>query len=74
MDLLTKVEWHENARQLRNHLESVMVLSEGRFDPEIILEHFVTEQSPATIKSALQALWRKVFGESRAPVTVGSKA
>lgn len=74
MDLLTKVTWGENARQLRNHLESVMVLSEGRFDPEIILEHFVTEESPATIKSALQTLWRKVFGESRAPVSVGSKA
>ncbi|MBI5059501.1 sigma-54-dependent Fis family transcriptional regulator [candidate division KSB1 bacterium] len=74
MDLLTKVTWQENARQLRNHLESVMVLSEGRFDPEVILEHFVTEESPATIKSALQALWRKVFGESRTPVTVGTKA
>jgi len=74
MDLLTKVTWQENARQLRNHLESVMVLSEGRFDPEIILEHFVTEESPATIKSALQALWRKVFSERRTSVTVGSRA
>jgi two-component system response regulator GlrR len=74
MDLLIKVPWHDNVRQLRNHLESVMVLSNGQFDPEIILEHFVTEESPATIKGAFQALWRKVFGENARTAAVRNTA
>lgn len=74
MDLLIKVPWQENVRQLRNHLESVMVLSNGQFDPEIILEHFVTEESPATIKGAFQALWRKVFGENARTATARNSA
>lgn len=66
MELLTKVEWPENVRQLRNHLQSVLVLSEGRFDPEIIREHLVSEGEPATIKGAVTALWRKLTGETEA--------
>jgi DNA-binding NtrC family response regulator len=60
MELLTKVAWPGNVRQLRNHLESVMVLSRGEFEPAIILEHF--EQRPASsgIKSALQTLWGRL--------------
>lgn len=74
MELLTKIEWPENVRQLRNHLQSVLVLSEGRFDPEIIREHLVSEGEPATIKGAVTALWRKLTGESEArAATVTSK-
>lgn len=62
LELLTKVEWPENARQLRNHLESVMVLSEGRFDPDIIREHLITESEPATIKGAVTSMWRRIAG------------
>ncbi|RPH93009.1 sigma-54-dependent Fis family transcriptional regulator, partial [candidate division KSB1 bacterium] len=34
MELLMMVSWPENVRQMRNHLESVMALSEGEFNPE----------------------------------------
>jgi DNA-binding NtrC family response regulator len=60
MELLTNVAWPENVRQLRNHVESVMVLSEGNFDPEIIREHFVPEGEPETIKGAVQTLFKKL--------------
>jgi DNA-binding NtrC family response regulator len=62
MELLMNVAWPENVRQLRNHVESVMVLSGGVFDPEIIREHFTTETSPATIKGAVQSLWKRLKG------------
>ncbi len=60
MELLMKVSWSENVRQLRNHLESVMVLSNGQFDPQIIREHFVEEQAPATIAGVAQSLWQRI--------------
>lgn len=60
MELLMNVAWPENVRQLRNHIESVMVLSGGQFNPDIIREHFVPEGSPATIKGALQGLLNKL--------------
>ncbi|MBU0692957.1 sigma 54-interacting transcriptional regulator [bacterium] len=64
MDLLTKVAWPENARQLRNHLESVMALSEGNFDPEILLAHFEEIEAPQTIRAAVHNLLSKLNGES----------
>jgi DNA-binding NtrC family response regulator len=67
MELLMNVAWPENVRQLRNHVESVMVLSGGVFDPEIIREHFATETSPATIKGAVQGLWNRLRGLSANP-------
>ncbi|HEY3296054.1 MAG TPA: sigma 54-interacting transcriptional regulator [bacterium] len=60
MELLMNVAWPENVRQLRNHIESVMVLSGGEFNPEIIREHFVPEGTPATIKGAFQTLLSKL--------------
>jgi DNA-binding NtrC family response regulator len=60
MELLMNVAWPDNVRQLRNHIESVMVLSGGHFNPEIIREHFIPEGEPATIKGALQGLLNKV--------------
>jgi DNA-binding NtrC family response regulator len=60
MEMLTKVSWPENIRQLRNHLESVMVLSEGQFHPEVLLAHFDQVQAPATIKGAFQTLLGKL--------------
>jgi DNA-binding NtrC family response regulator len=68
MELLMDVPWPENVRQLRNHVESVMTLASGRFDPEIIRAHFVTEGSAGTIKGALQTLWQRLRG------TVGNPA
>lgn len=62
MELLMDVPWPENVRQLRNHVESVMTLASGRFDPEIIRAHFVTESSAGTIKGALQTLWQRLRG------------
>jgi DNA-binding NtrC family response regulator len=64
MELLTKVAWPENARQLRNHLESVMALSEGNFDPEILLAHFEEIESPQTIRAAVFNLLSKLSGEN----------
>jgi DNA-binding NtrC family response regulator len=61
------VPWAENVRQLRNHLESVMVLSHGEFTPEVLLEHFERTADPATIKGALQGLWNKVRGIEAKP-------
>lgn len=60
MELLTKVEWHGNARQMRNHIESVMVLSDGIFDPEVIHAQFQVERvgDPA---SFLKGLYDKIF-------------
>ena len=64
MELLTKVAWPENARQLRNHLESVMALSEGNFDPEILLAHFEEIEAPQTIRAAVFNLLSKLNGET----------
>jgi DNA-binding NtrC family response regulator len=74
MELLTQVAWPENVRQLRNHIESVMVLSGGEFDPQIIREHFMPEGSPATIKGAVQTLWNKLRGTSTQAALSGSRA
>lgn len=74
MELLTHVSWPENARQLRNHIESVMVLSGGEFDPQIIREHFVAEGSPATIKGAVQTLWSRLRGTATQTALSGSRA
>lgn len=73
MELLMNVAWPENVRQLRNHVESVMVLSEGNFDPAIIEEHFVPETSAGTIKGAVQSLWSKLRGVSLNPALKGVK-
>jgi DNA-binding NtrC family response regulator len=64
MELLTKVAWPENAQQLRNHLESVMALSNGVFDPEILLAHFEEIEAPQTIRAAVHNLLTKLSGES----------
>jgi DNA-binding NtrC family response regulator len=72
MELLMNVAWPENVRQLRNHIESVMVLSGGQFDPEIIREHFVPEGTPATIKGALQGLLNKLRGSSSAEAALAA--
>ncbi len=74
MELLTHVAWPENVRQLRNHIESVMVLSGGEFDPQIIREHFMTEGSPATIKGAVQTLWSRLRGTNTQTAINGSRA
>jgi DNA-binding NtrC family response regulator len=63
MELLTQVSWPGNVQQLRNHLESVMVLSHGEFQPAVLLEHFEQEASPATFKGVLQNLWGKLRGQ-----------
>lgn len=54
MELLLRVEWPENIRQLRNHLESVMALSEGRFEPEILLAHFDEVDAPQTLRGLVR--------------------
>jgi DNA-binding NtrC family response regulator len=64
LELLMKVSWPENAQQLRNHVESVMVLSEGQFNPEILLAHFEEIESPQTIKAAVYNLLQKLAGQS----------
>jgi DNA-binding NtrC family response regulator len=74
MEMLTKVSWPENIRQLRNHLESVMVLSEGQFQPEVLLAHFDQIQTPATIKGAFQSLLGKLHGLKEAnPLLAANK-
>jgi two-component system nitrogen regulation response regulator NtrX len=73
MELLMSVPWAENVRQLRNHLESVMVLSHGEFTPEVLLEHFEQAAEPATIKGALQGLWNRVRGVEAKPHFVSAK-
>jgi DNA-binding NtrC family response regulator len=64
MELLMTVAWSENVRQLKNHIESVMVLSGGVFDPAIINEHFIPEGQPATIKGAFEGLLSKLRGHA----------
>jgi DNA-binding NtrC family response regulator len=68
MELLMNVPWAENARQLRNHLESVMVLSHGEFTPEVLMEHFERDPDAATIKGAIQGLWSKIRGAEAKPL------
>jgi DNA-binding NtrC family response regulator len=64
MELLTKVAWPENALQLRNHLESVMVLSDGVFEPDILLAHFEEIEAPQTIRAAVQSLLARLSSQS----------
>jgi DNA-binding NtrC family response regulator len=70
MELLMNVSWQENVRQLRNHVESVIALSEGIFDPNIIREHFTPVGSPSTIKGAFETLLGKLRGQTPKPATV----
>jgi DNA-binding NtrC family response regulator len=59
IELLMKVEWKGNVVQLRNHLESVMVLSDGEFDPETIYSQFqVQRQSDPT--TFLKTLYERI--------------
>lgn len=69
MELLMTVAWPENVRQLRNHVESVLALSSGIFDPEIIREHFQSTEAEATIRGALNAIWSKLGAATATPVT-----
>jgi two-component system NtrC family response regulator len=60
IELLMQVAWNGNARQLRNHIESVMVLSDGEFDPEIIHAQFHVERA-GDPSSFLKGLYEKIF-------------
>ncbi|MBK6766020.1 MAG: sigma-54-dependent Fis family transcriptional regulator [bacterium] len=71
MELLTRVEWPENARQLRNHVESVMALSEGRFEPAILLAHFDQIESPQTLKGLVRDLLQRLVAS---PETAAASA
>lgn len=71
MELLTRVEWPENVRQLRNHVESVMSLSSGKFDPEILLAHFEEIESPQTLRGLVHDLLQKLVA---APKTASAMA
>ncbi len=73
MELLMNVPWAENVRQLRNHLESVMVLSHGEFTPEVLMEHFERESEPATIKGAIQGIWSKIRGAEAKPIMASNR-
>jgi DNA-binding NtrC family response regulator len=73
MELLMSVSWAENVRQLRNHLESVMVLSQGEFTPEVLMEHFERESEPATIAGAIQTLWSKIRGTEARPLAATNR-
>jgi DNA-binding NtrC family response regulator len=73
MELLMNVSWQENVRQLRNHVESVIALSEGIFDPEIIREHFTPVGAPSTIKGAFETLLGKLRGNTAKPATVPNR-
>jgi DNA-binding NtrC family response regulator len=64
MELLTKVEWPQNAQQLRNHLESVMALCEGTFEPAILLAHFEEIETPQTIRAAVHSLLTRLSGQN----------
>ncbi len=66
MELLTRVEWPENVRQLRNHVESVMALSNGQFDPAILLAHFDEIESPQTLKGLVRDLLQKLVATPQA--------
>lgn len=68
MELLMTVAWPENVRQLRNHVESVLALSDGMFDPEIIREHFQSTEAEATIRGALKGLWSRLNAAPATPV------
>ena len=73
MEMLMNVTWAENVRQLRNHLESVMVLSHGEFTPEVLMEHFERETEPATIAGAIQTLWSKIRGTEAQALTATNR-
>lgn len=60
VELLLEVGWQGNARQLRNHIESVMVLSDGEFDPEIIHSQFRVERA-GDPTGFLKGLYEKIF-------------
>ena len=66
MELLTRVEWPENVQQLRNHVESVMALSNGHFDPAILLAHFDEIESPQTLKGLVRDLLQRLVTSSNA--------
>jgi DNA-binding NtrC family response regulator len=61
LELLMKVEWTGNVIQLRNHLESVIVLADGEFDPETIYSQFeVQRESDPT--AFLKTLYDRIRG------------
>ena len=59
LELLMKVEWTGNVIQLRNHLESVIVLSDGEFDPETIYSQFQVQRQ-ADPTAFLKALYERI--------------
>lgn len=72
MELLTRVEWPENIRQLRNHVESVMSLSSGKFDPEILLAHFEEIESPQTLRGLVHELLQKLVASPQTATATAS--
>ena len=73
MELMMSVSWADNVRQLRNHLESVMVLSQGEFTPEVLMEHFERDGEAATIKGAIQGLWSRIRGTEAKPLAATNR-
>jgi DNA-binding NtrC family response regulator len=61
IELLMKVEWTGNIIQLRNHLESVMVLADGEFDPETIYAQFQVQRQ-ADPTAFLKTLYERIRG------------
>ena len=59
LELLMKVDWTGNVIQLRNHLESVMVLSDGEFDPETVYSQFQVQRQ-ADPASFLKVLYDRI--------------
>ncbi len=59
IELLIKVEWTGNVIQLRNHLESVIVLSDGEFDPETVYSQFQVQRQ-ADPTAFLKALYERI--------------
>lgn len=73
MELLTRVDWPDNVQQLRNHVESVMALSNGQFDPAILLAHFEEIESPQTLKGLVRDFLQKLVTSPQS-ATAGAAA
>ena len=59
IELLLKVEWTGNVIQLRNHLESVIVLADGEFDPATVYSQFQVQRQ-ADPTAFLKALYERI--------------
>jgi DNA-binding NtrC family response regulator len=59
LELLMKVDWKGNVIQLRNHLESVIVLSDGEFDPETVYSQFQVQRQ-ADPTAFLKTLYERI--------------